>query len=74
MSKTSPVVSPVSGTVLSIEVEVGQKVQAGDTLATIESMKMEIPVEAETDGTIASIDVEAAATVEEDQPLFSIAS
>lgn len=72
MSNTNSVLAPVSGTILSIEIEAGQKVQAGDTLAIIESMKMEIPVEAETDGVIADINIEVSALVEEDQPLFTM--
>ena len=47
--------SDVSGTVWKIEVTLGQKVAEGDTLALIESMKMEIPVIAEKAGTVASI-------------------
>ncbi|MCD0501682.1 acetyl-CoA carboxylase biotin carboxyl carrier protein subunit [Bordetella petrii] len=64
--------SPVAGTVLRIEVSAGQAVQAGDLLATIESMKMEIPVEAEQAGTIVDIAVQASARVDEDQALFRL--
>jgi acetyl-CoA carboxylase biotin carboxyl carrier protein len=49
------VLCEVSGNVWKIEVQAGQQVKAGDTLAIIESMKMEIPVEAPCDGIVAEI-------------------
>jgi acetyl-CoA carboxylase biotin carboxyl carrier protein len=36
----------ITGTVWKVEVAVGQKVAAGDALVILESMKMEMPVEA----------------------------
>jgi acetyl-CoA carboxylase biotin carboxyl carrier protein len=51
------VCSEVSGSVWKIEVAVGQAVSAGDTLVIVESMKMEIPVEAPAAGTVAEIRV-----------------
>ena len=42
-------------TVRQIEVKVGQQVNAGDTLVILESMKMEMPVEAEEGGTVKEI-------------------
>lgn len=44
--------SEVSGTVWQLEVAEGQAVAAGDVLVVIESMKMEIPVEAPAAGTV----------------------
>jgi len=64
------VVSPVAGTLIRIEVETGQRVAAGDALAFIESMKMEIPVDAVCGGTIVRIDTEEAQQVAEAQGLF----
>lgn len=46
------VVADVSGRVWKIETAVGQQVEAGDTLLIVESMKMEIPVEAPAAGTV----------------------
>ena len=40
----------ITGTVWKIECEIGQKVEEGDTVVILESMKMEMPVEAEDDG------------------------
>jgi acetyl-CoA carboxylase biotin carboxyl carrier protein len=45
----------ITGTVWKIECEVGQAVEEGDTVAILESMKMEMPVEAEDDGTVTEI-------------------
>ena len=49
------VLSEVSGSVWKVEVAVGQAVQAGDTLLIVESMKMEIPVEAPVGGTVTEV-------------------
>ena len=45
----------ITGTVWKIEVKVGQRVAAGDAVVILESMKMEMPVEAEDDGEVAEI-------------------
>lgn len=57
----------VSGSVWKILAEVGQRVEAGDTIMLIESMKMEIPVTAEAAGTLARILVAEKAAVTEGQ-------
>ncbi len=49
------VAAHITGTVWKIECKVGQKVAAGDTLVIIESMKMEMPVEAADPGTVKEI-------------------
>lgn len=49
------VAAHITGTVWKIEVQVGQKVASGDTLVILESMKMEMPVEATEDGTVREI-------------------
>lgn len=50
---------PMPGLVVSINVEVGQSVQAGDTLAVVEAMKMENILRAERDGVISVVNAEA---------------
>ena len=45
----------ITGTVWKVECEVGQEIADGDTVAIIESMKMEMPVESEEEGTVAEI-------------------
>ncbi len=45
----------ITGNVWKIEVGVGDQVEDGDTVVILESMKMEIPVEAEDDGTVKEV-------------------
>ena len=51
------VVAEIAANVWQVPVEVGQTVATGDTIAILESMKMEIPVEAPVSGTITEIRV-----------------
>jgi acetyl-CoA carboxylase biotin carboxyl carrier protein len=51
--------------VWKIEVSVGDEVEEGDTVVILESMKMEIPVEAEDDGTVKEIRCEEGDSVSE---------
>lgn len=53
-------------------VEVGSKVQIGDTLCIVEAMKMLNQIEADRAGTVAAILVENGQGVEFGQPLFVI--
>jgi acetyl-CoA carboxylase biotin carboxyl carrier protein len=53
-------------------VEVGQKVNAGDTICIVEAMKMMNQIEADKSGTIGAILVEDGEAVEFDQPLVTI--
>ena len=66
--------SPVTGTVWTVECNVGDKVQDGDVIMILESMKMEIPVEATCDGIVAELTVEPGIAVDEDQVLCVIES
>jgi acetyl-CoA carboxylase biotin carboxyl carrier protein len=59
----------ITGTVWKIEVAVGDKIQEGDTVAILESMKMEMPVEAEDEGTVKEILVQEGQAVNEGDPL-----
>ena len=45
----------ITGTVWKIEVNVGDPIEEGDTVVILESMKMEMPVEAEDGGRVAEI-------------------
>ena len=53
-----------AGKVFKLEKKVGDKVEKGDAVLILESMKMEIPVVAPEAGTVASIDVAVGDTVE----------
>ena len=47
--------TPVTGVVWKVIAEPGAKVAAGDPVVIMESMKMEIPVEAPADGTVTEV-------------------
>ena len=59
----------ITGTVWKIEVAVGDKVDEGDTVVILESMKMEMPVEAEDEGTVKEILCEEGQAVNEGDTL-----
>jgi acetyl-CoA carboxylase biotin carboxyl carrier protein len=59
----------ITGTVWKVECEVGQEVAEGDTLVILESMKMEMPVEAEDGGKVASIECQEGQSVSEGDTL-----
>ena len=53
-----------AGKVVRIDAAVGASLKKGDTVVTVESMKMEIPMVAPQDGTVASIDCAVGDSVE----------
>lgn len=53
-------------------IEVGQKVNVGDTLCIVEAMKMMNQIEADKSGTVKAILVESGQPVEFDEPLVVI--
>ena len=55
----------ITGTVWKIEVSPGQEIDEGDAVVILESMKMEMPVEAEDPGTVKEIRVEEGQSVQE---------
>ena len=59
--------SEITGTVWQIKSKPGDKVESGDTLIVIESMKMEIPVITEDGGTVQEILVKEKDPVAEGQ-------
>ena len=66
------IVAPVTGTVWKIETKEGASVAEGDTLFVLESMKMEIPVEATEAGRVTKIHVAEGAPVEEGTALATV--
>lgn len=71
---THRIESPVTGKVWKLERQVGDVVAAGDTLVIVESMKMEIPVDATASGTLTEMRVGEGETVEENQVLVVVVS
>jgi acetyl-CoA carboxylase biotin carboxyl carrier protein len=62
----------ITGTVWKIECAIGDKIQEGDTVAILESMKMEMPVEAEDSGTVTEIHCQEGQAVNEGDPLVTL--
>ena len=63
----------ITGTVWKIEVKAGDKVEEGQTLVIIESMKMEMPVESPAGGMVESVAVAEGQPVEEGAVLLTLA-
>ncbi|MFZ5471957.1 MAG: biotin/lipoyl-binding carrier protein [Myxococcota bacterium] len=59
------VAAHITGTVWKIECKVGQSVASGDTLVILESMKMEMPVEAPEGGMVKEIRCQESQAVNE---------
>ena len=68
------VVSPMPGILISVSVEEGQAVAAGDPLLVLEAMKMQNTIPSPVDGTIKSLPVVAGTQVVRDQVLAVIQS
>lgn len=63
------VVSPMPGTILSVNVTAGQAVKSGDVLFILEAMKMENEIVAPCDGTVTSLVTSKGSTVATDDVL-----
>ena len=61
------VISPMPGLIVSVDVEVGQDVKAGEALLVMEAMKMENVIRAEKDGTVKAIRIEPSQSVAADE-------
>ena len=66
------VVAPMPGKILSITVNVGDSVSEGDTVCSLEAMKMEMPISCTTSGTVKAIHVQVGETVTHDAPLVTV--
>jgi len=69
----SDVTTPMPGRIVAVNVEVGATVKAGDTVVTVEAMKMENPVHAPVSGTVKAIYVAVGDSVNPDECLIEIA-
>lgn len=65
--------SPLAGSIVKIEVSVGQSVTEGERLFTMEAMKMNTYVTAEKAGKVTAILVKEGDQVGEGQPLLELA-
>ena len=64
--------APMPGTVLKVNVAVGDKVEAGQTLLVLEAMKMEHEIKAPTDGTVTAIAAVEGAMVNPGKKLVTV--
>ncbi len=65
-------IAPMPGQVRSVSVSVGDAVKKGQTLLTMEAMKMEIRIQALKDGRVAALHVSQGQTVEREQILIEV--
>ena len=66
------VTSPMQATVVKCEIEVGQRVVAGDLLVVLEAMKMEQPLQASISGTVTALDAPVGKTISSGHTLLTI--
>ena len=64
--------SPMQGTIVKVSVEEGRLVSEGETIAVIEAMKMEQPLNAHRDGVVTGLRVEAGQAVTAGEVLCEI--
>jgi acetyl-CoA carboxylase biotin carboxyl carrier protein len=62
----------ITGNVWKIEVKIGDQVDEGTVVAILESMKMEMPVEAEDSGVVEEILVKEGQPVKEGEPIVRL--
>jgi len=62
----------ITGTVWKIEKKPGETVSEGDTIIILESMKMEMPVEAPVGGTLREVKIKEGEPVDEGKTLAVI--
>lgn len=69
---SKPVTSPLPGVIISVKVNVGDVVKAGQVIAILEAMKMENEIQAESDGVISSVNVSKGDSVLEGATIVTI--
>lgn len=69
----TPIRAPLTGRVWKIERAVGDWVPQGDPVIILESMKMEVPVEAPVAGTVATLHCSEGDAVDEGSVLATLA-
>lgn len=65
--------APMPGTILKINVKVGDAVKKGDVVCVLEAMKMENDICAPEDGVVSSVEVASGATVATDAVVITLA-
>jgi len=62
----------MAGVVVELLVSLGQKVEAGQEVVMLESMKMQLPITSELSGVVKEIKVKVGDFVNEGDPLMSL--
>ena len=65
-----PLTSPIQGTIVAIEVGLGESVRAGEPVVIVEAMKMEHVISADSDGVIVEIIMQPGDVVKEGFPIL----
>jgi acetyl-CoA carboxylase biotin carboxyl carrier protein len=63
--------APMTGKIVSIVINLGDKVNAEDEVVIMDAMKMEIPIYAPAEGTVKEINVKEGDSVKTDQVLMT---
>ncbi|SDR93585.1 Biotin-requiring enzyme [Polaribacter sp. KT25b] len=71
-SSNIKVIAPIPGTVLSIDVKVGDEVKLGDRLLVLEAMKMENNIASEKAGTVKAVHVNVGQQVLQSELLIEL--
>lgn len=66
------ILAPLAGTIVKLDIAVGDRIEEDEEALVIEAMKMETPVFAPCDGTVREIRVKEGDKVEEDDVLAVI--
>jgi biotin carboxyl carrier protein len=72
VARNTHILAPMPGRIVKISVRPGELVQSGQSLLSIEAMKMENELQAPNSGRVTQLRVEVGATVEADQELMLI--
>ncbi len=62
----------MAGTVMQVLVSVGEQIEAGQDVIILESMKMEVPLQADQSGTVKEVKVEAGSFVSDGDCLLEL--
>ena len=71
-SNVTSIKAPLPGTIININVKVGDSVKRGDTLLVMEAMKMENNIVASKDGVVKTIHITTGQTVVQDEKLVDL--
>ena len=72
-AEANTVTAPLNGKIVQVMVKVGDQVNAGDTVCTLEAMKMENSITAESSGTVKAVLVNPGDQVDGGQGLVELA-